>query len=92
MESARQSALNGEGKARVKLTAFQVHKSWLIRAALVLVVTVVADGAVVWFAHRPILWAALIGGSLPLSMTIFVAIPILREEGRKSETSIRGPR
>ena len=73
----------------MKLTAFQVHKSWLIRAALVLVVTVLADGAVVWFAQRPILWAALIGGSLPLSMTVFVAIPLLREEGRKSETRVK---
>jgi hypothetical protein len=65
-------------------TAFQVHKPWLIRAVLVLVVTVLAEGAVVWFAQRPILWAALIGGSLPLSMYIFVAMPVLREEGRKS--------
>jgi hypothetical protein len=78
-------------EARMKLIALQVHKSWLIRAALLLVVTVLADGAVVWFAQRPILWAALIGGSLPLSMTVFVAIPILREEGRKSQTGIRGP-
>jgi len=75
----------------MKLTAFQVHKSWLIRAVLVLVVTVLADGVVVWFAPRPILWAALIGGSLPLSMFVFVARPILREEERKSETGIRGP-
>lgn len=69
--------------ATVKLTAFQVHKPWLIRAALVLVATVLAEGAVVWFAPRPILWAALIGGSLPLTMHLFVALPILREEGRK---------
>jgi hypothetical protein len=78
-------------EARMKLTAWQVHKSWLIRAALVLVVTVLADGAVVCFARRPILWAALIGGSLPLSLHVFVALPILREEQRKSETGIRGP-
>jgi hypothetical protein len=76
----------------MKLTAFHVHKSWLIRASLVLVATVLADGAVAWFAQHPILWAALIAGSLPLSMHVFVAIPILREEGRKSETGIRGPR
>jgi len=75
----------------MKLTAFQVHKPWLIRAALVLVVTALADGAVVWFAQRPILWATLIGGSLPLSLHVFVAVPILREEGRKSETGNRGP-
>jgi hypothetical protein len=75
----------------MKLTAFQVHRPWLIRAALVLVATALADGAVVWFAKRPILWAAVIGGSLPLSMHIFVAIPILRGERRKSETGIHGP-
>jgi hypothetical protein len=76
----------------VKLTAFQVHKPWLIRAALVLLATVLADGAVVWFAQRPLLWAVLIPGSLPLSMFIFVAIPILREEKRKSQSGIRGSR
>jgi hypothetical protein len=68
----------------MKPTAFQVHKFWLIRAVLVLVVTVLADGVVVWFAQRPIFWAALIGSSLPFSMVVFVAIPLLREERRKS--------
>ncbi|MGA2130770.1 MAG: hypothetical protein ABSH50_00515 [Bryobacteraceae bacterium] len=76
----------------MKLAAFQVHKSWLIRAALVLVVTVLVDGVVVWFAPRPIFWATLIGGSLPLSMSLFVAFPILREEARKSETGNRWPK
>jgi hypothetical protein len=76
----------------MKLSAFQVHKSWLIRAALVLLVTVLADGAVVWFAQRPLLWAVLIPGSLPLSMLVFVAIPILREEKRKSQTGVSGPK
>ncbi|MGC1522895.1 MAG: hypothetical protein WA803_15250 [Steroidobacteraceae bacterium] len=74
------------------LTAFQVHKSWLIRAVLVLVVTGLVDGIVVWFAQRPIFWAALIGSSLPFSMVIFVAIPWLREENRKSKTAGPGPR
>jgi cyanate permease len=68
----------------MKSTAFQVHKSWLIRAALVLVVTVLVDGVVVWLVQRPIFWAALIGASLPLSMIVFVAIPVLRAEARKS--------
>ena len=75
----------------MRLSAFQVHKSWLNRAAMVLLVTVLADGAVVWFAQRPLLWAVLIPGSLPLSMLVFVAIPILREEKRKSQTGISGP-
>jgi hypothetical protein len=75
--------------ARMKLTAFQVHKSWLIRAVLVLVATGVAEGAVVWFARRPILWATLIGASLPLTLIVFALFPILREERRRSETYIR---
>jgi membrane protein YdbS with pleckstrin-like domain len=72
-------------EAPMKPTAFQVHKAWLIRAALVLVVTALIDAAAVWFMQRPIFWAALIGSSLPLSMIVFVAIPVLREERRKSE-------
>ena len=76
----------------MKLTAFHVHKSWLIRATLVLVVTGLADGAAVWFAQRPILWAALIGGSLPLSMCVFVAVPILRGHGRPSARCLLRPR
>jgi hypothetical protein len=76
----------------MKLAAFQVHKSWLIRAALMLLVTVLADGAVVCFAQRPLLWAVLIPGCLPLSMVVFVAMPILREERRKSQSGIPGPR
>jgi hypothetical protein len=77
--------------AGMKLTAFQVHKFWLIRAALVLVLTCLADGIAVWLAPRPIFWAALIGSSLPFTMVIFVAIPLLREESRKSQTDKLGP-
>jgi hypothetical protein len=62
-------------EAGMKLTAFQVHKFWLSRAVLVLLVTCLADGIAVWFAQRPIFWAALIGSSLPFSMVVFVAIP-----------------
>jgi hypothetical protein len=77
----------------MKLTAFQVHKSWLTRAALVLLATCLVDGVVVWFAQRPLLWAALIPGTLPLSMFVFVANPILSAERReKVETGIPGPR
>jgi hypothetical protein len=68
----------------MQLTPLQAHKSWLMRAELALVVTVLADGVVVWFVQRPIFWAALVGSSLPLSMVVFVAFPILREQRRKS--------
>jgi hypothetical protein len=74
----------------MKLTAFQVHKWWLLRAVLVLLATFLADGAVVWFAQRPILWATLIPGSLPLSMFAFVAIPALCEQKRNSQIGISG--
>jgi len=60
-------------------TVFQVHKSWRIRATLVLVATGLADCATVWFTQRPILWATLIASSLPVSMIVFVLIPILRQ-------------
>jgi hypothetical protein len=65
-------------------TAFQVHKSWLLRAALVLVVTALADGLTAWFAPRPILWCVSIASTLPISILVFVAMPILLEEKRKS--------
>ena len=75
----------------MKPTALQVHKSWLIPAVLVLLATVVVGGVVVYFAQRPLLWATLIPGTLPLSMWFFVALPLLREEKRKSETDNPGP-
>jgi hypothetical protein len=71
-------------EAFMTLTAFQVHRFWLIRAALVLVLTCLADGIVVWFAQRPIFWATLIASSLPFTMIIFVTVPILRKESQKS--------
>lgn len=66
------------------LTAFKVHKSWFIPAALVLVATCLVDGVTAWFVPHPILWCALIGSSLPISMTFFVALPFLRQENLKS--------
>jgi hypothetical protein len=76
----------------MNLTAFQIHKSWFTRAALVLLVTGLADGTVVWFAQRPLLWAVLIPSSLPLSMFLFVGLPMLREERRKSQGGTVEPR
>jgi hypothetical protein len=69
---------------RMKSTAWQVHKSWVIRAALVLVVTGLADAATACLAPRPILGCTLIASSLPLSMIVFVLIPILRQESQES--------
>ena len=69
----------------MKLTAFQVHKSWLIPAILVLAVTCLIDAFVGSFATRPLPWIVLIPGSLPLSMYIFVGRPLLRKETRSPE-------
>ena len=71
-------------EAGMMLTALQVHKSWLIPTLVVLVVTVMADGLTAWLVPRPILWCTLIGSSLPLSMLVFVLIPLLRRERQKS--------
>ena len=75
----------------MKPTAYHAHKFWLVRAALVLLVTVLSDGVVVWLVQRPLFWASLIGSSLPFTMVVFVAIPLLREERRKSESGSPGP-
>jgi hypothetical protein len=75
----------------MKLTAFQVHKSWLIPAVLVLVATVLAVGAVGWFAAKPFPWVGLIAGSLPLSLFIFVARPLLKQAERESQTGSSAP-
>lgn len=68
----------------MELTAFQVHKGWVIKAALVLVVTGLAEAVTGCFAQRPILWCTLIASTLPLSMIVFVLFPLLRQETNKS--------
>ena len=68
----------------MKLTAFQVHKSWLIPATLVLIATGLADGLAVEYAKRPILWVTAIASSLPISLFVCVVLPLLRRESRKS--------
>jgi hypothetical protein len=66
------------------LSAWEIHKFWLIRAAAVLLLTVLAAVLAVLLAPRPIPWVALIAGSLPITMALFVALPVLRaEEGRR---------
>jgi hypothetical protein len=68
----------------MKLTVCQVLRPWAIRAAFVLVATGLADCVTVWFAQRPLLWSIVIACSLPVSMTVFVIIPMLLEESRRS--------
>lgn len=69
------------------LAVFQVQKTWLMRAILLLAVSGFADAAVGWFAVKPFPWIALIPGSLPLSMFLFVARPLLKEADRESSTA-----
>ena len=66
-----------------KLTAFQTHKTWLLRAVSVLLVTGLAELAVVEFVERPIVWVILVSSTLPFTLLNFVAFPVLREEQRK---------
>jgi hypothetical protein len=65
----------------MKPIAFQVHKSWVLRAVLVLTATVLAEVAVVSFLSRPLVWVGLIAGSLPLTLYVFVAMPLLKDRG-----------
>jgi hypothetical protein len=71
-------------EARMIQTAFQTHKSWLMRAALVLTITCLIDATVGWFAAKPFPWVVLIPGSLPLTMFFFVARPLLKQAERES--------
>jgi hypothetical protein len=68
----------------MKASAIQVHQWWFTRAATVLVVTCLIDAAVGWFATKPFPWVVLIPGSLPLTMFIFVALPVLKRAERDS--------
>jgi hypothetical protein len=65
-------------------TAFQVHKSWIIPAVLLLSVTGAIEAIVGWLAPKPLPWIALIAGSLPLTLFIFVAWPLIRRETQDS--------
>lgn len=68
----------------MKPTAFQVHKSWFIPAALVLCITVAIDAIVGWRAPKPFPWNVFIPGTLPLTMFIFVGRPLIRRETQDS--------
>ena len=63
---------------------WQAHRFWVVRVALVLIVTAMAEALVVWLLPQPLVWVALIAGSLPLSMIFLVALPLLRREAGKT--------
>jgi len=72
------------------MKAWHVHKWWVMRTALVLLVTCSIDAAVGGLAAKPFPWVVLIPGTLPLSMIFFVAWPLLKKEERESQTSALG--
>jgi hypothetical protein len=56
-----------------------------MRAVLVLIVTALAELAVVALVQQPLRWVGVIAGSLPVTLFFFVAMPLLRRErGRPS--------
>jgi hypothetical protein len=53
---------------------------WAIRMALILVLVALADGLFVFFAPKPLPWAAVIPALIPVLTSIFVIIPMIRAE------------
>jgi len=64
--------------------AFEVQRSWSIPAMLVLSITCALDAIVAWLVPKPFPWLGLISGSLPLTMWVFVGLPLLRIETQNS--------
>ncbi len=71
------------------MTAWRVHRWWLIRTALILAAAGLADAAVGGLAAKPFPWVVLIPGALPLLMIFFVAMPLLKKEQQDSQTDAR---
>jgi len=72
------------------MTAWQVHKWWVTRTALLLVVTSLIDAVVGGLAAKPFPWVVLIPATLPLSLMFFVAIPLLKKAEREAATGPSG--
>jgi hypothetical protein len=53
---------------------------WALRMGLILVLVAVADGLVVAYARKPFPWDVLIPCALPVLMSIFVLIPMMKAE------------
>jgi hypothetical protein len=68
----------------MRSAAFQAHKSWLVPAASILVVTGLIYGVVGSIVGKPSPWIILVPGSLPLSMYFFVARPPIRKGAQDS--------
>ena len=55
---------------------------WAARIMSILIVVAMADGLVATFVRRPFPWLAIIPGSIPLLVTVFVIRPMYRAEKR----------
>jgi hypothetical protein len=53
------------------------NMKWALRMAAILVGVTLLDALVVLFVDRPLLWAAVIPGLIPLLTAIFVIIPFI---------------
>lgn len=65
-------------------SVWRVHRFWVLRAAQVLLVTALAEVVIVWSMPQPVRWVAWIAGTLPFSLFLFVALPLIRREARPS--------
>jgi hypothetical protein len=63
--------------------AWHTHKGWLTRAAAVIVLTGLTEALTVYFVPHPLRYLAWISGSLPLTMFLFVAWPLIKAHDQK---------
>jgi hypothetical protein len=64
-------------------SAWRTHKGWLTRAVVVIVLTGLAEAITVCFVRQPLRYVAWISGSLPLTMFLFVAWPLIKDHDVK---------
>jgi hypothetical protein len=56
---------------------------WAARFAAILLAAFLADTLVVLFARRPLPWVAIIPGFIPVLVSVFVIIPMIRAEKKE---------
>jgi hypothetical protein len=55
---------------------------WAVRFFSILLLVVMADALVAMFLRRPLPWVAIIPALLPLLVSVFVILPMIRAERR----------
>lgn len=53
---------------------------WAVRMALIILLVALADARFVFFARKPLPWAAVIPALIPLLTGFFVILPMMRAE------------